>query len=154
MPNQRYILRQISTAIAGIRRDVYYVDVATCQIPNYAPMSPAMMLPDTPSAHIWAMESGLGNSKNGAAERELAVWIYGVVKQNEEIQEALIDFAESVRAVMLFQIPISLPGDLAVTVIEGDEGIAYQTEKMDGGGFAGTFVSKWRVNYAFPSPAG
>lgn len=153
VPNARFLAEEIERQLKLIKRPDYYADVAWVEMPSYEPLSEKMWEPDTPSLHIWISESGLGESKIGMPRRTLSVWIGGVVKQDRELQENLIELAESVRAVMLFKVHTATPSDMAVFVIEDDQGIAFQLERQDGG-FAGMFLSKWRVEYDYPSPAG
>jgi len=154
VPNARFLAEEIERQLKLIKRPDFYADVATVQMPSYEPLSQAMWAADTPSLHVWVTESGVGDSKVGMPRRTLVVWIGGVVKQDRELQENLIELAESVRAVMLFKLlAVTALADMGVFVIEESEGIAFQLEKQDGG-FAGMFLSKWRVEYDYPSPAG
>jgi hypothetical protein len=159
--NARYVLRSIVAELEKMKpANGYLVDVKKVLVPSYEPMSPSMVKEDTPSLHVWAMENGLGDSQHGETRRVLVVWIAGVVKQANELQETLIDFAEQVRAVMLMNPARNFPGFAGtnthgVTTIEDEGGISYSTDptvvKASG---CGVFLSKWRVEYVFATPLG
>jgi len=160
MPNARYLVESVKVELEGISRKAgYWTDVARVIVPGYPPGHVRMLEADAPSLHLWAMQIGLGDSLMGEIRRVLGLWIGGVLKTDQDLQENLIEFAECVRAVMLLNPARNFPtyagaNTWGVTTIEDADGTSFATQVRDGVLGEGWFLSKWRIEYVYAPPVG
>lgn len=137
----------------------FFSEIAAATMPNFPPDQDSIMAVEAPSVLVWVMDTMPvvdGNNRIGGLRRTMEIWIYGVVKQERAVQQALIRLYEDVRAVMLFNPQRNYPG------LSQPNTWGYTTEEVscsfavDEGqqsSSAGLFKSIWRVSYEYERPS-
>lgn len=163
-PNSVYTLQALMAELKTISRaNGYSTDVRTVKMPDYAPDDAdwqTMMAEEAPALLMWLWdEVDTGRENTGEDRPTLRIFMLGVVKQHQGLQEGILGLASDVRRVMRAN-PVRNYPELETTNIwavntkpGGSKTFDYFYET---GKTATTakFASWWDIEYRFPRTTG
>lgn len=160
-PNSTYC---INSLLADLKRitvgNSFWTELKSVEMPNYGPDDGMVLQGDAPKLLVWVTGMGPTQSRVGQYRRVINVMIYGIVKQDEAVQEATMRLAEDVRSILLFNPQRNFPGLTAVIntwgtyTAEEVEGFRLLIDKDENAIPFGQFTSRWRITHEFPAPHG
>jgi len=159
-PNSAHVVDSILADLKNVKKaNGYWMDVRHVALPDYQPYQDQMIAADTPSLQVWVVGDGPGDSLIGLPRKTLKVWIIGVIKQSDRLQQDLLMLADDVKSIMIFNPARNFPGSSVANTYghytdQDEEGVSFEVERGDQSSNVGIFLSKWRVGYEFPSPHG
>lgn len=161
-PNDVYVAE---TLVAEFRRitpgNGHWTEVRHAEMPSYPPTEDFKMKMfgvETPALLLWIDRSTPPGDVN--YERDLRIIVAGIVKQDRNLQQAVMRLANDLRGVMLGNIHRTFPGaalpNPTVNAITNElpEGIDFAMDRDPTGNTIGYFFSVWAISHRFPLPNG
>lgn len=163
-PNSVFAFRSLLADLSRIKRaNGFLSDVRKVKAPNYRPDEeslPAALLEPAPALLLWIDYEDDTEAVNSAEDRpELSTILWGIVKQEESLQESLLRLARDVRVVMRTNQNRSYPGSSdqnlwGVSTKADGKTFDFDILRKEEGDATGIFVSRWKIGYRFPRSTG